>query len=157
MLDVQPADVRTVEMVGEHAGDVGVDVGDREDHVGRVAVRHDEPRVRKRAVEVFEEQDVRRGLQSPRLRGLAPLQQLQDAALVQVRRGEIGVEQPGRVRRDLRERLVDVRLEVERHEIEALHRPVDVVRDVRLGAGLLAARGDARIGALDGRRRRARL
>ena len=67
---------------------------------------------------------MRRALQPPRRRvGLAPLQQLEHAALVPVGRGEVGVEQPVGVRRHLGEGREVVGLEVERHEVLALHRP----------------------------------
>ena len=50
-----------------------------------------------------------------------------------------------------------MRLEVQRQEVEALHRPVDVDRDMASGAGLLDRLSDARVLPLHGRRRRARL
>ena len=91
---------------------------------------HDEPRVRERLVEVRQVQHVHRRLQPPRPRRLAPLQELQHAPLVAVRRREVGLEQPVGVRRDLREREEHLRLEVERQEVEALERTLDVGRDV---------------------------
>ena len=60
MLDVELAQIVTVEVVSEDAGDVRVDVGHGEDHVGRVAMRHDEPSVGKGTVQVIEEEDVHR-------------------------------------------------------------------------------------------------
>ena len=57
--DVELAQVAPVEVIGETACDVGVYVGDRQQHVGRVAVGHHEPGVGEHAVEVVEREHVR--------------------------------------------------------------------------------------------------
>ena len=88
--DVQLAEVAAVDVVAEPADDVGVDVGHGQQHVGRIAVGHDEAGVREDRVEVVQRQHVRRRLQPPRPRRLAPLQQLEHAPLVGVGRREVG-------------------------------------------------------------------
>ena len=84
VLDVQPADVAAVDLVGERPDDVGVQVGHRQDDIGRVAMRHHESGVGKGGVQGVEPQHVRRAFQPPRPRRLAPLQQLHHPALVPV-------------------------------------------------------------------------
>jgi hypothetical protein len=156
VLDVELAEVAAVEVVGEQPGDVGVHVGHRHHDVGGIAVRHHEPGVGEGAVEVVEPQHVRRGLQPPRPRRLAPLQELEHPSFVGVRRRVVGVEEPGRVRRDDRERLEELRTEVECHQLEALHRTVDLGRDGPAAAHECGRGRDAGVVALDGRRWRAR-
>ena len=56
---VQLAEVAPVEVVGEAADDIGVDVGHREDHVGRITVCHNEFRVWEDAVEVVQRKHMR--------------------------------------------------------------------------------------------------
>ena len=46
--------------IGERTDDIGVEVGDRQDDVGGVAMRHDVPRVREYRVQGIEPQHVRR-------------------------------------------------------------------------------------------------
>jgi hypothetical protein len=160
LVDVQLTEIAPVEVIGEATDNVGVDVRHRQHHVGRVSVRHDEAGVRESPTERAQREHVRGRLQPPGPSRLAPLQELEHPALVGVGRREIGlVDEPFRIRRHLRVRLEDLRLEIQRHQVEAFHRTVDVGRNMSPGAGhdLDLARWDARVVAAHGGRRRARL
>ena len=82
VLEVERTQVMKVDLLAEHAADLQVDVGDRDDDVGRVAMGHHEPRVGERPVELVEEEQVCRALEPPRPRRRAPLQQLEGAPFV---------------------------------------------------------------------------
>ena len=151
--------------VAELAADLGVDVGDRDHDLGRVAVGHHEAGVGEHLVEVVEPQQVRRALQAPRPGRRAPLQELQRPALVAVGGGQVGVEQPLGVRRHVGERLEVVGLEVERHQVLALlgagrrarARAPTAAATARPASPASASASAMRgIGPVDGRRRRAR-
>ena len=81
-----------------------------------------------------------------------------------VGRREVGIEQPLGIRRDVRERLEVVRLEIEGHEVLALlgpgrrrrHQRTKTRRELLLHLVFGLGRGDAWIRAFDRRRRRAR-
>ena len=90
-----------------------------------IAVGHHEPRVRKHLVQRIEPQHMRRRLQPPWPRRFAPAQQLHHPPLVGVGRRQVGLfHQPRRVRRNLRKRLEDMGFEVQRHQLQTLHRSV---------------------------------
>ena len=131
VLDVELAEVREIDVLAELAAHLGVDVGDRDHDLGRVAMGHHEAGVREHLVEVVEPQQVRRALQPPRPGRRSPLQELEGPALVAVGGGQVGVEQPLGVRRHVGERLEVVGLEVERHQVLALLGPGRRARDQR--------------------------
>ena len=135
MPDIELAQIAPVEVIGEPADDVGVHIGDRQQHVGGIAVGHHEAGIGENGVEVVQRQHVRGRLQPPRPRRFAPGQQFEHAALVGVGGGEVGpLDEPPGVAGDLREGLEDLRLEVERHQIQTLHRAVHVDGNVSSAA-----------------------
>ena len=94
-----------------------VEVGDRRQHLRYVSVGHDEARLGEHLLERLEEQGVRRALQLPPVGRALPLQQLEDAMLVAVRRFHVGLDEPVRVRGKPCHREEDLSLELERHEV----------------------------------------
>jgi hypothetical protein len=115
---------------------------------------HDEAGIGEGAEEGVDPQHVGRRLEAPGLRRLPPLQELQHPALVEVGGGEVGLGHPCRVGRYAGECVVHLRLEIQRHEVQALHGPIDIEGYVLLRADVLAVARrvrDARVRPLDGR------
>ena len=59
VVDVQLAQIAPVEVVGETACDVGVYVGDGQDHVGRIAMGHHEAGIGEHPVQLVQRQHMR--------------------------------------------------------------------------------------------------
>src|SRR5262249_36661169 len=105
-------DGERVDEAAERPPERDVQTRDRGDHLERVAVSHDDVRVRVRREERAEPWKVRRRLQQPAVAAVAPLQMLEEAMVIAVRGPEILLVEPALVRRD----------EPARRELEAQER-----------------------------------
>ena len=143
LLAVLP-EVQRVGGAGVHAHDRGLDAGDRRDHLGDVAVGDHELRVRVHRVERVDAEHVRGRLQPPAVRRAVPLQQLQHALVVAVRRAVVAVASATSPYEGVCATTSSCAApEREVHELEALGRAVGRRRQHRLQLRRACRRGPA--------------